>query len=89
VARMTRFKLGSNWRAVPTCTPSGSSGLGFGVVLLRASCFGLCDDPPREDHKQRAEEGGDEIRFGMSRLGQTAFASRLDFALLELVDRYR
>ena len=31
------------------------------MLIFRVFCFESCDDPPQEDHEQRAEEGGDEI----------------------------
>jgi hypothetical protein len=52
VGRMTRFDLAVIGVRYLPAHPSGSSGLGFGMALLSAFCFGLCDDPPREDHKQ-------------------------------------
>ncbi len=38
------------------------SGLGFGpLILRRAFCFVPRDNAPKENHEQRAEEGGDEV----------------------------
>ena len=34
------------------------------MLIFRVFCFESCDDSPQEDHKQRAEEGGDEILEG-------------------------
>src|SRR5260221_4996366 len=76
MGRMTRFDMAvTGVRDLPA-HPSGSSRLGFEMVLLRVFCFGFCDHTPREDHKQLAEEGGEEILEGNFQLSEPEVDSK-------------